>query len=259
MFNTFRWSERKLWHRDVLALASDLITKSVIREFRSNPPECVASDDLEWLNRVVEEMTGQDVSMKEIIMARMQKHYGHIIGFHGCRPASLDSYKIEGMRLGNPAEIQEQARQIFGPSAALEAAFEDLRTGIAYEDSSRGKLYFVLEIEELVEFCGHYLLYGSEYLGCVAERIGKRHLLRAVGKATIIECKIPSDFLAPVYWECLAGAVIADIFETLLDPSYQGDSNFGFPIDSPLPPEAIVKFHFPKNIPNPMNLMRPED
>lgn len=259
----FRWSEKDRWHPEVLGMLSDLVDKKVIRQFRSDPPYCIASDDLTWLDRIVEKVKRRpSVDMKAIVTTRLQERYPEVVAFHACRPANLESYKTHGLRPCDPERLQAQAREIFGDSDRLEAAIHKLREGASYtyEEHNSGKVFFCLTLEELVESCGHYLLYGSEYLLGIAGPLGKQNTLRKIGKATVIECCIPSSMIPPTYWKCLAGNVIADIFQKIADPDYEeGIPTFGFPIYGSLPPEAILQFHHPTRIPNPLKLMIRED
>ena len=254
----FVWNNYKSWRGVVLRLLADLIDKSVFAELKRHRPEYIVSDDLSWLDEVITQIKGNfEPEICATLLERLPTRYSFIRAFHGCRTDSNHSYLKHGVLRSDPSALNGTAFEIFSNRERVETAIRDLaekdiRT--SYEDHNRGKVFFCLQKEHLIEDCGHYLLYGSEYLLCIANRVGEPEVLRKRGRATVIECNVPIGDIPQVYLGCLAGQILREIFEKYCDRTYRsGILIFGFPIATHLAPENIVAFHNPTSIPNPHN------
>ncbi len=136
---------------------------------------------------------------------------------------------------------------------AVESAIKDLDTGhYSYREHNQGKVCLCIQPEHLIEDCGHYLLYGSEYLGCIAARIGEEQVLRKRGRAMIIECNVPTTDIPIGYLKCLIGQIVREIAEKNCFRPTSKIIVFGFEVPHKLEPQNIVGFHFPTNIHNPL-------
>lgn len=50
----FRWEIKSNWTAEILRFLNDVITPKVIRLFMENPPEYIVSDNLGWLDRIID-------------------------------------------------------------------------------------------------------------------------------------------------------------------------------------------------------------
>jgi hypothetical protein len=257
--NVFVWNNYQQWRKTVLLLLADLVDKNVLDELRKNQPRCFAADNLEWLDRAIKKVKG--IAYSDIcatLIDRFSNHYQFIRAFHGCRPESVESYKEHGLLPSDPALLNKLAFQLFPQKEkAVEAVIKDLEK---CHECYEGKVYFCLQLEELVEDCGHYLLYGSEHLGAIGIRIGEPQVLRQRGRATAIECNVPTVDISAAFKKCLIGQILKTIAVKyclrLRTPKY---IDFGFFISRKLEPENIINFHFPTGIPNTNNYRIRED
>lgn len=264
--HTFRWSDESEWITTLRTLLHPLLDENVIQTFLSQPPDMMVSDDLEWLEKVIKRAHGRKCDdVRKLLAHQLRAHYSFVVAFHGCRPSAIESYQSGGIVPSNPEKLRAAAQGLFGDSATVAIAIDHLAqtdggSSSSYEEHNSGRSYFVLSYDHLVNSCGHYLLYGSEYLLCVANSVGKAHILRNQGRATVIECKIPSTALPSWFFKELSGNLLERMFSRLLEPSYEPDElNFGFAIKETVAPENIIQFHFPTRIPNPHNRMMLED
>lgn len=264
--NVFRWSDEHEWETTLRSLMTPLLDEIVVQAFLDEPPDTIVSDDLSWLEKVIKKAFGKKCdNLRELLGYQLRSHYQSVVVFHGCRPISTESYQTQGVLPSNPESLKNTARELFGNSASvLEAighlAKSDPGCSLSYEEHNAGRCYFVLSYDHLVNSCGHYLLHGSEYLLCIANSIGKSHILRNRGRATVIECMISSSELPPWFFKELGGNMVERMFTRLLDPSCEAEElNFGFSIKNKVPPENIIQFHYPTKIPNPHNRMIRED
>jgi len=243
----------------VLFLIADLVDKNVLDELRKNPPRYFVSDNLEWLDRAIQKIKGVAFSdIRATLIERFTSHYQFVRAFHGCRPESIESYKQHGLLPSDPALLNKLAFQLFPQKKeAVQSVIKDLAIN---QDCYEGNVYFCLQLEELVEDCGHYLLYGSEHLGAIGIRIGEPEVLRQRGRATIIECNVPAVDISIAFKKCLIGQILVTIAvkycHRLRTPKI---IDFGFYISRKLEPENIIDFHFPTGIPNTHNFRIRED
>ncbi|SKB01902.1 hypothetical protein SAMN02745166_03499 [Prosthecobacter debontii] len=261
--NIFKWDDFREWERVVRGLMGNHLNDAVIARFKEEPPDYVVSDDLSWLDSVVRKVNGvRRPDSAQLLTRKLLEYYTHITAFHGCRPTSIETYTEFGLQACDPAKMQEVAVQIFGDNPKVWEAIEHLKGSSfehSYEEHNQGKVYFTLTQEEIVDYCGHYLLYGSEYLLCIANSIGAARKLRERGRATIIECNVPITRIGHGFIKELAGSILEKMFERVLDPESSMGSGFGFYVKGSLPAESIASFHFPRQIPNPHNGRRLED
>lgn len=243
---------------------ADLIDDQVLAELRNNPPRYFVSDNLSWLNNAVSKVRG--ISLPDcgaVLTDRLATHFEFIRAFHGCRAVTTTSYQTKGIIACDPAALDQLAHELFGNRELIQQAIQELAKSdrnFSYREHNQGKVWFCLEAEELTEFCGHYLLSGSEYLQSIASRIGDRDTLRQRGRATIIECDVPVADVPKDTLSELAGVILEMIAEKYCVRPYQPEIlGFGFCINTHLAPENIVKFHFPSQIPNPHNYLIRED
>ncbi|MCE0483308.1 MAG: hypothetical protein LV479_03610 [Methylacidiphilales bacterium] len=259
----FIWNEYPKWRRVARRILKEHLDDKVISRLREIPPEYVVSDDLSWLDDAVAEVKGFRPDTKAQLASGLKQHYQYLRAYHGCRPVSLDSYRQLGVRPCNPSELQAIARQIFKNKEGVEEAILHLASSsrfLSYEEHNSGKVFFCLTRRELVEFCGHYLLHGSEYLQAIACRINESHVLRERGKATVIECDIPIGDMDTRTISELAGVMLERIGYGLLRwPPETISSNFGLSITVPLAAKNIVAVEHPTGIPNPHNYNIRED
>lgn len=262
MENVFVWTDYQQWRKVILHLLNDFVDKAVLKEVRKNPPRHFASDNLEWLDRAIRKIKGIPFSnIHTALIEQFPTRYQFVRAFHGCRPVSIESYKEHGIMVSNPAVLNDLAFQIFQNAERIESAIKDLKTNSpSYPDHNQGKVFFCLTLEEFIEDCGHYLLYGSEYLGAIGFRIGQAETLRRRGRATVVECNIPMTDISGEYIKCLMGEILRVILRKYC-LRFPGPNHvdFGFHISRNLDPQNIVGFHFPTGIRNSHNYSFRED
>ena len=192
----FKWSEMQVWELEVRAFMADVLDDAVFAEFHDDPPEFVVGDDISWLERIIKKAgRARPQNLHSLLTRRLAENYDAVIGFHGCRPVTLDGYKRDGLRVCDPEELNAVARDIFGDTTEVSAAIDDLASNdgssYSYKQHNAGSIYFALSLEHLVDSCGQYLLYGSEYVLCIGAFLRREEELRQRGRATIIECSLP--------------------------------------------------------------------
>lgn len=251
------------WKPAVLGLLGDVIDEDVRVEFLAAPPEYIVGDDLGWLDDIIEYVHGCHGDIGELLVDRLLEHYQAFRAVHGTRTANLGSFFEQGLLPLDPERIHDEVRSRFlngrFPSigeAQLEAAIEEL--GDIESGGRNGRLYFEASQDFLIENCAHYMIHGSEYLHCLAIRLGNpekfRAELRKEGRPVVFVCDVPMELIPHGTLREFAGTALEYLFEDILaDGDFAPDRHrgTGFCIRQPLKPEAIVGHFYPTKMRDP--------
>ena len=169
--------------------------------------------------------------------------FQELIEFYVCEIILLQCL----IRLCDPEALNEMARQRFQRKEAVESAIKDWDERGSRKDR-KGKVCYCIQPERLIEQWGDPLLYGSEYLLCIAARINEEEVLRRQGRAMIIECNVPTVNMPVGDLKCLLGSILREIGEKICSRPTEKIINFGFEVPHKLEPHNIVSFHFPTRI-----------
>lgn len=106
---------------------------------------------------------------------------------------------------------------------------------------SQKSVWLTLTKDELINCCGHYLIYGSEFIcGMTAELFCQERLKQ--GAPTIFSCDVPLVKIPP------------DYLEDLNDRIRSGDGyNCGFKVLGTISKDEIIKCEHPTKIFDPLN------
>ncbi|MFB9148974.1 hypothetical protein [Roseovarius ramblicola] len=251
------------WKSSILYLLNDVIDEDVRAKFLDEPPEYIVGDNLDWLDGIIEAVHGCKSDIGELLVNRLRTHYRAFRATHGTRTADLASFYEKGLLPLDPNRIHDELRSRFlngrfrdVGEAQLEAAMEDM--GDVDGGGREGRLYFEANQDFLIQFCAHYMIHGSEYLHCLAIRLGNpdrfRAELRKEGKPVVFVCDVPMAFISSRSLRDFAGTTLEYIFKDFFfdgdfEPEpYQGA---GFSILQPLCPQAIVGHFFPAKMRDP--------
>lgn len=237
------------------------LTPAVLKAFKRSPPRYVVGDDLTWLNDIVEAVNGDIVDTQELLAQRLADHYHALRAFHGTRPLDIDTFYKDGMHPLDPERFEQRAREIFLDGSFPELTRDSIEVGIEKVGRKyrEGRLYFEANEAHLVEYCAHYMLYGSEYLCAIAANLpGQRDYrqhLKKFGTPTILTCNVPLSLLDYDLLREFAGVALETMFSTLLDSTYQHGAKWrgaGLYIWKPLPPEFIIGHRIPSVLRDPL-------
>jgi hypothetical protein len=258
---TWHWQNFQSWNETAWKLMKDVLTLEVVAEFKREPPEYIVGDDLTWLDDIVKCMTGDVIVTGDVFANRLSQHYHALRAYHGTRLLDKDSFYKNGIYPLQPEEFEKKAFKLFSEASFPELTVDAVQ--VAIEKVGRqyreGRVYFEANEEHLVEFCAHYMLYGSEYLCAIAANIpGQRDYrqeLKKFGTPTIFECDIPLAIIDRDLLKEFAGGALAVMFSTMIDPSFNHSEKWdgaGLYISQPLLPEYIVGHRTPAVLKDPL-------
>ena len=250
------------WRDTAWEISADFLDERVRRAFLREPPEYVVGDDLSWLDTIVRRVTRREVDSKRLMAERLLGRYDDLRCCHATNTGDVGTYYEKGLLPLDPEQAHKAARDIFLGSRFPELTHGEVDAAIARtrHGMRAGRVFFEVNESSLIEECGHYLLYGGEYLTAIAANLGGpgrpdyRQALKGRGRPTVFICDVPLAVLGMTVLEA-AGVMLALIFEDLLEgDGYVPGSHrgFGFSISRHLPPEWIVGHHHPDRVRDPL-------
>ena len=178
--------------------------------------------------------------------------------FHACRPTSVEPYYQNGLQLADHSSLTAAAREIFLTEEFREISpteFDTITSKISQIDNR--KTYAVLDDDELLRYCGHYLIYGSEHICGIAASLMKdgrrdyRQILKRFGKPTIFRFELPRAFIPANQLIQLAES-LAETAEDFLDCEEPPYLSWSFIFDRAVPAEFVVSHYHPEVVPDPL-------
>lgn len=182
---------------------------------------------------------------------RLDREYDRFIAYHACRPVDVSSYYKEGLLVARHADLLQMALRIFVGDQFPEISEDDVLAASKRKPSTDdGMLYVVLDDRALIYGSSHYLLYGSEYLACIAARLQDQYgrdypqYLRSFGKPTVFELELPFEWMPGPHRSSLAAGMSWAVL--LDDVSHQKD--FTVTLGRTVPSEFIKSHSHPEII-----------
>jgi hypothetical protein len=174
------WSQLPLWRRRVLEVLDDVVPRAANRQ---------------GFNR----RDLRDPLTQDLLTERLSDVFHSVRAYHACSPSNVVSYYAEGLRPLSAASANKWIREFYLDGKFPELSAEDVEVAITSigSDLRKDQIWFNLDDRCLTERCGHYLIYGSEYIMAVAAQL--RHAgspdyqrpLRGRGIPTVFACDIP--------------------------------------------------------------------
>lgn len=259
--DVWNYRDYSSWRGIIWSLIEDFATPEVRRYFLVHPPEYVVGDDLGWLDEIVDIVRNESIDSKSLLSCRLRKHFRAIRAVHGTKTSDVTRFYREGLRPLNPEEFHVRARELFLGGRFPELDESCLQQAIRKVGSAlrEGRVYFEANEEMLVGDCGHYLVYGSEYLTALAAQIGVdrdyRQALTSDGRPVVLICDVPLDLVSEATLSEFAGESLERVFQELLDgkkPEHSFLRGAGFCIRATLHPSCIAGHYHPAHVHDPL-------
>lgn len=114
------------------------------------------------------------------------ENYTHLRGYHGCRPASVESYYQNGIiPIEKEFAKQEVILRLCNEQVSVNKVLSTFETSWSTLTPLDKSVWLTFSQKELINFCGHYLIYGSEFIYGIAAQLFCQHNLKKVGTPTI--------------------------------------------------------------------------
>lgn len=265
MTRVLHWEEIESWLRPLEVLLPEATSIDIATEIRGQPPEYLVSDDLSWLNQMVESQGVRDFDAQSVLAERLPLAFTHLRAYHGCRLKEGDNQLEMGLVPLDVNHACDNVRSIFQSSKFPELSPSMVDEAIASMQTKdrEGRIFFEASKRLLLDHCGHYLIYGSEYIVGIATALSAAALndkdyaiaLKATGTPTLLTCDVPISLLTERTVCELASSMIAAYFEILLNSNYDHPKvgeGFGFELFHNLPADCIASVLHPLDVRDPI-------
>jgi hypothetical protein len=196
-------------------------------------------------------------------LVRYLHRFRGFVVFHGCRPTEIELYHGNGLRPSDLQQLNEVARRLFlkGQFPEIdETGFEwavELASKSASSANDEGKIFLAIDDENLIQHCGHYLIYGSEYICGIAAKLCRkyggdyRQILKRFGIPTVFGVSLPIDDVGDQGVQSLARHLSRIIWESRAQPT-PPMFDWTFTIKRALHPDEMLGHYHPVQIPDPL-------
>ena len=246
-------------------MARKHIPGKVLARLKATPGAKMYEDTMDYMQTAYRKSgVRYDASTKEELIEAVLGKFTLIRGYHGCRPLSLESYLCDGLVLPTRKRLAQHAYAIFEGEISL--AELERRADQADLTTRLGKIHFCADVDELIEECGHYLIYGPEAMNCLWEpgepEFQRRfqesqERSRSKGIPTVLVCDVPVDWMEDCFRIELGRTLLTWHLQLASDAPTRPedwDRNWAYAITRDLPAGNIKSHFHPERIPDPLRI-----
>ena len=257
----FIWKDLNTWDTFIRNLMPCGIAEDVIAEIRKKQVLFYYIDDPDALKNIYSGFS-DFAALEERFVSSFSACFDFVRMFHCCRPLRVEPYYVQGIRVLTPSEADKHFKDRFLNNPKLpditESHIDAAINSMASSYTRFGQVYFGLDDRFLIKHCGHYLIYGSEYVQSLASFVGRKlgygleSQLRQAGTPTVFEVNIPVGLFATGQLEALSDdALPAWAYCMAHGKKQPGERDFSITVDQTLPPKNIVGHYHPEEVPDP--------
>jgi hypothetical protein len=184
------WKESATWQPVLTAWLQPAFRADALKRLKPGVFRDLCWDDTDWrdvldhcLKRPIESVTDH---LAEVLLQ------GVIRTYHGCRTEDAGSYFRDGLLVHRKEALKARALAIVDAHPELEYMKHTLDQRIAeiYSPLDDERSYVAVSDKNLLDFGGHYLIHGSEWIMSLYDEHARR-FLRDIGAPTLLEIDLP--------------------------------------------------------------------
>jgi hypothetical protein len=244
------WKDRSTWMPPMAEWLEPYLVDGALDELKVHGELDLCWDDPDWLGFLQEFLDGDVDIVAEELGAELRT--ASVRMFHGCRVLDAGDYHREGLLRNNPKKLEAHLRRmveteddfaIFRPH--IDKFIDDAKD---IRGRDKGRLFLGLDDQALVDDCGHYALYGSEWIMCVLGFAGHSSL-RKRGTPTILEVDFPGKWMSQNTRTELARKLLQEFTHvTVNDRPWIPSIDFSVVSRRDVPAELVVGHSHPAEI-----------
>lgn len=254
---TFFWKNISDWGPLVSQVIPESKRNLLLQEFEDSPELFKYEDDVSSFKKVYSNV-GCYNDLKNFLLTHLYNNFSYVRMFHLARPMDVQTYYEKGFLPLDCDNVNQDFREKFLNNPSFpDIVKSQLDAAISSMDNSsqrNGYTYFGLDDRFLIEHCGQYLIYGSEYFLSLASRLGSKI------QDTLSSIGIPTVFCVDVPIELISDSDLTELGESALHTWAYGlvhsdkkvrEIDFTISITEKLPPKQIVAHYHPNKIRDP--------
>lgn len=200
-----------------------------------------------------------DQSPPDDMVDRFTEDYSHVKVYHACRPFAVDSYYSVGILPLRYSQLISALRKVAREQLGLSITTPEIRSAVeAFGAFHDGRVFVVLDDEDLLWYAGHYAIYGSEYVQSVVNHIREhggdisREHLKMLGQPTVFIVHLPICQASPGD----VAAVVGEVNNALYRKQPSCSIDFTFELSERISPDNLVGHYHPRVIRDPIDQFR---
>lgn len=192
---------------------------------------------------------------------RFAERYEYLRVYHACRPLDPSTYYQDGLRIADHEQLLQYALALFANGQFPAISKDDVIHAASRSSGiDNHRVYVALDDRLYIEDgCGHYLIYGSEFICGIAAALSGRYgpdyrqHLKTIGRPTIFEIHLPVSWVD----ERTLAELASDIARAKSERSVADLMDFTITLQESVPPEYIRSHYHPTRIIDPLLRMTP--
>lgn len=250
----FDWKAQATWLSPLTNWLQPYLRKGALQRLARTPREHLYLDDPGWVDRVVAAVAIDEEELVEFLADDLMA--ASLRAYHACRVLDAGRIHREGLKVNDPNVLADEARQIVANDeelAWLRTGLEEKIATFDHRERDTNRLYVVADERPFLEWSGHYLLYGSEWIQ-VLLGWGAHEALRRRGSPTIIELDLPLNVVHSGDRTELARVLLREWGrQQVADDGQSPEIDFSFILRRNVPPVWITGHSHPARIRNPFH------
>lgn len=200
------------WKPLISKALSDILGNCYTTTIINNADQIKYRDSIEEACSLFHHIISEE-KLIDVVSQVVLESYTEIFTYHACRTNNVNSYYENGIIPLAPPEAHAEFREKFCSIASQQEI--DSAIAAVSTQTREGVVHTAVDDRVFFESSGHYLIYGGEYLHCLAVHLPgdpqkHRDILKEHGKATVLVCKLPFSVLSEI--DCLVQFMLADHF-----------------------------------------------
>ena len=248
---TIIWKNFTTWDSLVRDTLSYQHAIEVIAKMKEVDTSEYFTDDPDWFTLLANHSGS---SIEDIELALAKKLSSQTLRmYHGCRPVNLSSYTSQGLRIHRHAELVENLRKLVQSDPRLSSIDLDDRIKKVPRQYDDGKSFLTFDERFMVEYAGHYIIYGGEWTAAVLGD-GNRQPLLERGTPTILLIDLPAHMAGFDVLKGLARDMLTEWARQVISmPDSVRMIDSGVVLEHDLDAQYIVGHEHPECIKDPWN------
>ena len=257
----FIWKAFREWKSVLGDMYRDILTPELEAKVRQSATDIKYGDDTETFEKLSGHSIDSMITKEKI--DEFRQRYSHIRAYHACRTSDVQSYYEKGILPSIALKDVQLARfrEIFLNGDFPELTEEMLQQSIEKVGPKDEDLCLVIDDRFIIEYCGHYLIYGGEYMGNLVSQLPieniepYRSVLMKIGKPTFIKINLPNINKYASngnIWELNSEILTEWLYNIANSRMESRFLDFTFKINEALSPKHIYTHYHPIKIVDPL-------
>lgn len=247
------WKDVSTWEPPLTRLMGRYLKRGGLGRLERMGEQDLCYDDRTWVELLQDQLDiGTDL-LTDRLARFMAPHTVRM--YHACRTDDAGRYIREGIKLRSKADLVAQIEGLVDQHPTLHGLKDNLAHHIHIVDSvarEEGTVFLTLDDRFMIEECGGYLIYGSEFIRGVLGRAG-HPILRTIGTPTIIEVDLPLAEVSISLRRALAAKMAAEWIRIKVNrPDWTPRLDFTVALKTPVVPAWVVGHYHPTRIIDPL-------